>query len=462
MKKILALVVVVILGALLYAATFEKTFDAEKILQQSALKERTFSAEVKEISGADDAKVKAYLMEEHSLPLVAVSFGFDKSGMAYEEKIGTALLAENVLLDGAGDYSRKELREVMKEKGIKIGINAGQDRLSFSLSYVKEFEKEAWQILKAVLYQPRLEEEDLDLARRQLSAARRQRLENPSYHLAKLVDEHFYKEHPYGRENIPDDEILASVTADDISAYLKAGMGKENLKVGISGDMDAKESALFLKEIFGELPERGSLFEIKPFVPDFKEDEAYVNLDTSAQSFVLLAAKGIKRLDKDFYPLYIADYIFGGSGLNSRLNKAVREEQGLTYGIYSYFTNSDAVDLWQIYFSATPENAEKAMAITQNEYQKFYDEGVSAAELEQAKKALLSSFNLRFSSLFNVAQMLELMQVQELGKDFLLKRQRMVEEVNLSDVNRAIREKMPKFLNKSGGVRLFEVIGAKK
>jgi len=461
MKK-LGGVVVAILGVLFYVIMFRASFDAEKILQQSVLKERTFSAEVKEISVKDDEQLKAYLMEEHSLPLVAISFSFAKTGKAYEEKIGTALLTENVLLDGAGGYSRKDLRDVMKEKGIKIGINAGRDRLSFSFSYVKEFEEDAFEILKAVLYQPKLEKEDLDLARQQLAVVRRQQVENPSYHLGKLVDEYFYKEHPYGRENIPDDETMAQISAEDILAYLKAAMGKENLDVGISGDMSEEEGRHFLEKIFGELPHRGSLFDMPSFKADFYGDKVNSHLDTSQQSFVLLVTEGIKRLDKDFYPLYIANYVLGGSGLNSRLSRAVREDEGLTYGIYSYFTNSDAVDLWQIYFSATPENAERALDITQNEYLKFYEEGITADELKQAKKALLSSFNLRFSSLFNVAEMLEQMQVQGLGIDFLLKRQRLVDEVKLEDVNRAIREKMPKNLGKEAGVRQFEIISVKR
>ena len=93
------------------------------------------------------------------------------------------------------------------------------------------------------------------------------------------------------------------------------------------------------------------------------------------------------------------------------------------------------------------------------EYQNFYDKGVTKAELDQAKKSLLSSFNLRFSTLSNIAGMLREMQRQGLGIDFLAKRQGMVSEVELEAVNRAIKNKMPKSLNHKGGIRVFEVSG---
>ena len=458
MKKIF--LVAIVLGLGIWFGLEKATFNPEKILENSQLKERQFKGKTVEISALDD-KVKAYLMEEHSVPLVAVSFGFDKAGKAYETVPGTLLLATSVMLDGAGEYSRKELRQLMKEKGIKIGVSAENDRLAFSLSYVKEFEEDAFKVLRAVLYQPHMAKSDLDLTRKQLQAARLRRLEKPQYYLNRLVDTKFYGKHPYGRDDIPDEKSLNAISSDDIKAYLKAVMGKDNLKVGIAGDIDIKQAEAFLQNVFSDLKDKAEVADLPIFSPNYDADRATEDVPFSAQSFVLAAGKGIKRLDDDFYPLYIANYVLGGSGLTSRFNKAVREKEGLTYGIYSYFTNSDALDTWQIYFSATPENADKALKIAAEEYQMFYHDGISEKELEEAKRGLLSSFNLRFASLFDIAEMLEQMQVQKLGIDFLIKRQNMVAAVTLNEVNRAIREKMPKSLEK-GQMRLFEVKGQKK
>lgn len=459
MKKIILLIIVVLgLGGWFLARNSK--FDAEKILAQSSLKERNFNGQTVEVK-ALNGKVKAYLMEEHSLPLVAVSFGFDKAGKAHEIKEGTLQLASIVLLDGAGAYSRQELRRLMKEKGIKISFSASNDRLIFSLSYIKEFEKEAFDILRAVLYQSHLKESDLALARQQLQVARKRLHETPQYYLGRLIATEFCGTHPYGRESIPEAKVFDAVSADDIRGYLKAAMGKDNLKIGIAGDITEKETAQFMEYVFNDLKDEAQTKEMPEFVPDYKAEPAFKDVPFSGQSFVKLIGPGIKRLDKDFYPLYIANYVLGGSGLTSRLNKSVREERGLTYGIYSYFVNTDAADLWRVKFSATPENAEKALNVAAEVYQDFYEKGISREELEQAKRSLLSSFNLRFSSLFHIAEMLEQMQVHKLGIDFLLKRQDMVAAVTLEDVNRAIRERMPKSLE-TGQMRLFEVRGQKK
>ena len=452
MKKIFLILIGVMAGGLLYYNYIQHGFDADKILANSVLKQRSFSGQAEEITTAD-GKIKAFFMAEHSVPLVAVSFGFERAGRAYEPKNGVALLAENVLLDGAGRYSREQLRQLMKEKGIKLSVSAHNDSLDFSLSYVKQFAAEAKEILTAILYAPRLEITDLDLARRQLDAVRKQQQENPRYHLSRLVDKHLYQNHPYGKENIPDARTLAQISAQDIRAYLKQFMAKDTLSVGISGDISAEEAAELLDEVFGKLADTSAAQALAELKPDYSAAGQSVEIPFSAQSFVVYYAPGVKRLDADFYPLYVADYILGGAGLNSRLNQAVREKEGLTYGIYSYFSNSDALDSWQIAFSAGKDKRTQALEIVNNEYQRFYEHGISADELAQAKQSLLASFNLRFSSLFNIAEMLKQMQRQQLGIDFLTKRQGYIEALSLQQVNEAIKKRMPPKVE--GYIRLF-------
>ncbi|MBQ8751018.1 MAG: insulinase family protein [Alphaproteobacteria bacterium] len=443
MKKIFLLLIGcgLCLGLVADRFFFKKEFDADKILDNSILKERKFDVNVKEVS-VDEGKIKAYLLEDDSVSLVSIYFGFDRMGDAYVEKRGVTHLMEAVLLDGAGNLNRKDLRKVMKEKGIKIGVGVDSDNALFSFSYVKEFEKEAWKILKDVLYNSHLKDEDLQLARNQLEVAKKRHKESPKYLLEKLVNEEFYGEHPYGRDSIPDKEELDLVTRDDIIWYLNNYMTKDMLSVGIAGDIDENLAKEFLSFMFLGLKDKSDIKEIEVLNHKYDGDVKRVKSDVSKQSFVVHKTKGIRRLDEDFYPFYVADFIFGGAGLNSRLNKVIREKEGLTYGIYSYLAMSDADEVWNIFYSASPANVKEIEDILKKEYNDFVKNGISEDELNMAKNSLLSSFNLRFASLFNIAEQLYLMMAMDLGRDFLEKRQDTVKNISLDDVNRVIKKRM--------------------
>ena len=48
---------------------------------------------------------------------------------------------------------------------------------------------------------------------------------------------------------------------------------------------------------------------------------------------------GPMRLDADFMPTFVANYILGGGGFSSRLMDELRDKRGLTYGISTYLAD---------------------------------------------------------------------------------------------------------------------------
>lgn len=413
-------------------------FSPDKILENSILKDREFMGKVEEVYSRD-GKIRAYLLEDKSVPLVALNFSFDKAGRAYEPKDGVALFMEGLIFDGAGDYNKKELREIMKEKGIKIDVSSDNDSVNFSVSYVKEFEDVAKDVLKAVLFRPRFEKKDIDVFREQVRSLKKREKEKPQYELSRLLKDEFYVGHPYARDNYPSDEKIDEIRDEDIRNYMQKYLAKDVLSVGVSGDIDAVNLAYFLEDVFGELKNESDCVDLPIFEGRYNNEIVSKKANYSKQTFSLHVREGIKRLDKDFYPFYVADYVFGGSGLNSRLNKSIREKEGLTYGIYSYLSDNALGCFWNISYSATDDNAAKIEEILEKELNDFLENGITKEEFELAKNSLLSSFNLRFASLFNIALQLNLMQKQNLGRDFLEKRQDMIRAITLDDVNRVIK-----------------------
>ena len=208
--------------------------------------------------------------------------------------------------------------------------------------------------------------------------------------------------------------------------------------VGIAGDVSVEESKVLLDEIFGILPTKGAKDKTQPAELNLAGKEDYKTSDT-AQNVAVIAGKGIKRKDKDFYPLYIANHILGGSGLSSRLNQVARERQGLTYGIYTALSSSDKAELIVGGFSSTAENFATVVDIFRKEWKKMGNEGVTAKELAEAKNYLLASHNLRFADIINISNILAYMQKENLGIDFLQKRNQYVSEVTQDQVNNAAK-----------------------
>ncbi len=432
------------LGAIILTATiiaavlcFHPSFNAGELVKNSELGGHTFSHPIQEIISPRYG-IRAYLLEDSSNPIISLGFLFTAAGRRAEEKgqAGLAGLTAAILPEAAGNLKSAEFKEKMESYAISIGYSSDKDDFSGHLLTVKEYAPIAFDMLKDTLIAPRVDRTDLKRLKKQMLALLDSQVENPSQQLSLTANRELFGTHPYGANPLGIKEDIERLSSKDIKKYAASHLGRSNLIVGIAGDMTAAEAAEMLDNVFGALPAEGAADDTAIVKPDLSGGFSYHNAELP-QSMAYVAAEGTRRNATDFYPLYIANYILGGSGLNSRLNLAAREKEGLTYGIYTGISVPDKTALIIGGFSATPENFSRVVEIFSHEWKLMGEKGVSSRELEEAKNYLIASNNLRFADITNISNMLVYMQKENLGIDFLQKRNQYVAQVTLEQVNRA-------------------------
>lgn len=423
------------------AAALHKTYnhadkmDTAEILAQSVLKNRTFATKVQQIEAGD---LKAYLFEEHSNPIISVSFVFENSGSAYEpeDKQGLTSLLGKMLTNGAGTYDALQFKDICEEYGIHTGFAAEDDDISGYLQMPVAGKDKAVELFTAMLHEPHFADDYIALTKNRIRTAIRNQIVQPSGILEDKFAEIMYAGHPYSRTAAGMLETIDGVNRDDMLHYMQSHFTQGNLIIGIAGDITADEATKLIQDLFGRLPTHFAQEKVAEIDMQTAGKTHYVEKDFP-QTVTAFVSKGTTRDSEDFYPLYIANYIFGGSGLSSRISKIIREEKGLTYGISTYLSLKPTAPLLLGGYSATPENFETARELLLAEWQKIADNGVSAEELDLAKNAMIASHNLRFASTSGIADMLVAMQQYNLGADFLEKRNEYVKAVTLQQVNAA-------------------------
>ncbi len=416
--------------------SFNYGFNPKEVVENSPLKGRNFKADVKEIS-LPESGLKAYYLYEASNPIVSLSFLFLGAGSAADDEnmSGAANFAASMLGEGTESIKSRELKEKMADLGIHINFSAGQDDISGTLVAPKANFEKAAEILRDILAAPRFDKEDVERIRSQLLAALKKQSENPSVVLALAKREMLYPGHPYARNPLGTEKTLQKMTTDELNNLIKKRLAKSNLIIGIAGDVSETEAENIISGVFNGLAPKAELPFVREAKPDFNGVRRHLKRPLK-QTVASFSGKGASRQDKDFYPLYIANYIFGGAGLNSRLSQAVREKEGLVYSIYSYLSLDGKSPMVNIGFSSTGKNYSKVLELLSQESEKM-QKGVSPEELVDAKDYLISSYNLRFADIDGISQMLVYMQKDNLGLDFLQKRNSYVAEVKIDDVNAA-------------------------
>ncbi|MBR1915664.1 MAG: insulinase family protein [Alphaproteobacteria bacterium] len=415
------------------------SFDAQKIVNNSVLKDKTFETNIKEITLKDG--LKAWYFEQKSAPIIALDFCFENAGYAFDEeqKEGISTLFASLLSEGAGNFPKQDFADLMEENAIEIDFDTSYDALFVSMTTPKDNALLAFDLLKAALDAPHFDQNHIDIKRTQQLTAIKMQNERPEKILAKTFKKKFFSSHPLGRSSLGDEKSLQNITRNDLIAYLKKHLTKDNLIISIVGDLSQDEAQNLLNDLFENLPEKSDIPPLPPATVSYSFDKENISRNIP-QVLARFVAPGTLRLNDDFYALYIANEAFGGSGLNSRLNKIAREKEGLTYGAYTYLDTLKYAPSIQGSFATSKENYQKMLSILLQEWQKIADFGITQTEFEAVKSNMLTSFNLRFMSLSDISTQLLYMQKEHLGLDFLQKRNEYVKNTTLDEVNRAAKK----------------------
>ncbi|MBI4767706.1 MAG: insulinase family protein [Deltaproteobacteria bacterium] len=133
------------------------------------------------------------------------------------------------------------------------------------------------------------------------------------------------------------------------------------------------------------------------------------------------------------------NYILGGGGFVSRLVDNIRDNLGLTYGIYSYFDARKFPGSFQIAVETKNQNSNQAISEILKELKKLIEKGVSPTELSEAKAYLTGSFPLRMDTNAKLVRLLSAIEIYGLGLDFPAKYKKLINEVTAEEILRVAR-----------------------
>jgi len=158
------------------------------------------------------------------------------------------------------------------------------------------------------------------------------------------------------------------------------------------------------------------------------------------QSVIQFGHAGLKRDHPDFVPAYVLNFILGGGGFGSRLTEEIREKRGLTYSVYSYLSPYDHGALFVGGASTQNARAGETVKIIRQELARMASEGPTAKELADAKTYMTGSYALRFDTSKKIAGQLLAIQTDDLGVEYVEKRNELINAVTLEDLKRLAKQ----------------------
>jgi zinc protease len=386
--------------------------------------------------------VRVLLLRDPSTPTVTLS-GHMRAGTEFDStaKAGLASLTAENVMNGTKTRDALSIAKALEERGGSLNFNAHREGVDIGGNGLAADLPVLIQTFADVVQNATFPTDQLELTRQQTLTSLKVELDTPSQLGRRTFQQTIYPEnHPYYA--FPTEDSLTGITREDVVSFYQQHYRPDTTVLTLVGDFDPAQVRSLLETQLSGWQAKG-----QPPVanyPQVKLPQKVVQLNPvipgKTQSVTYLGYRGIHRKDPRFYTALVLNQILGGDTLSSRLGTEIRDRQGLTYGIYSYFQAGLNPGPFLIQMQTAPEDAQKAIASTISLLKQIQEKGFTSTEVAAAKRSITSQYPVGLADPEELAQTILRNEVYGLSLNEIREFVNQVESVTLDQANQAAKE----------------------
>ena len=378
--------------------------------------------------------------EQRALPMVSIELLID-AGSRHDmpKQEGLANLTARLLTYGTQRRTALQISETLDFIGAGLSAGCGEDLATVSMTVLKKDLATGIELLAEVLTLSTFPQEEIDRQKQSIIASIKAREESPGDIAQRRFAAALYPQSPYGRPVEGSEASVKGLEQQSLRAFYERYYRPNRTILSVVGDISHQEIARALNEAFRSWPKGEPA--TAPVAPSKvgTGETLRVNKELT-QANIILGHEGVGRENPDYYAIQVMNYILGGGGFSSRTLDSIRNERGLAYSVYSYFSAEKGHGTFELVMQTKNETALEAIRIAKAEIRRMREELVTEEELSDAKDYLIGSFPLRFDTNRKVANFLAQVEYFQLGLDYPERYADFIKKVTREDVQRVAQK----------------------
>ena len=332
------------------------------------------------------------VISNHEVPMVSMVLGI-RSGAWTEQKPGVAAMTMSMVSQGTKNKTAKQMAEVLESNAISLAGAAGMDSSSITGSALSDKVPLAIELLADMALNPTFPKEEYSILSSQTLLGLTISTKTPEYLADREFRRSIYGEHPYARTVTGEVSDVRAIKIDDMKDWFAANVRPNNCTLYLAGDITSEAGFELVEKYLGDWKVDGELsLPALPVLPENPKTQILLyDRPGSEQSQIRVGHVSIGRTDPSYSQAMVMSSILGGS-FNSRLNKAVRVDKGLTYGARGGVSARRFAGEFQIStFSKTVSTVDTIRTIL-DVVQTMQEGNPTETELEDTKTFVTGSF----------------------------------------------------------------------
>lgn len=343
------------------------------------------------------------LYAKRDTSVFSVTMAIPGGAMAEEEgQLGYAHLLEHMVFRGTKKYpTSKDLAMEIEGVGGRYNGFTTFDAIYFTATVPAPFWQNAVDVIFSLAYEPLLEETALSIEKQVVISEIQMSEDQPEERAYSYLQKLMWDGHRMGEDVAGRREDVENATKPKIESFWKSMFSRKPC-IAMVGPMEANVVQSFIEKLHPPFELNSERLSID--VPSFHAGESRVREDTQ-QLYYRKALKGSSTTSDDIFTYQLISNILGGSSF-SQLFLRIREEEGLSYSVYSNIEGTSVAGSLVIACDLKPNGLDKAREIVNEELEKLSQSELDEEQLEKFKRFTLGAYTMGLESTSTISMLL--------------------------------------------------------
>jgi predicted Zn-dependent peptidase len=326
--------------------------------------------------------LKVIFNQNLSFQTASIGF-FLKNGSRDEnsKEQGYSHFSEHMVFKGTPQLDKKQIANRFDKMGGYINAYTTHELVVIYNRIPFFYQEENISLMYEMFQNSEFDKKEFDLEKEVIINEIHSDLEDPHEKVHEDFMKNIFPDNPLGLPVIGTESSIEQSTKDYLFRFYNEKFTVDDLSIVIAGNFDKVKILEQLKNLkFRRKTDQKSAL----LKAEQKTYNSCMTVLPSEQVHLILGTSKFSLTDDFYIKMSLLNLVLGES-ISSLLFQKIREDLGLCYSIYSFYSRYRLENLFGIYASVMPKNVQKTYTAISNVLKDFKRDGISNTSLEQAK-----------------------------------------------------------------------------
>jgi predicted Zn-dependent peptidase len=303
------------------------------------------------------------------------------------EEQGMAHFIEHTIFKGTKKRKAFQIINRLEDVGGDINAYTTKEETAIYGTFLNEYYSRTIELISDILINASFPQKELELEKDVIIEEINSYNDSPSELIFDEFEELIYDGHPIARNILGTPETVKSFNDAMIRSFMRKNYRTNEMVICSVGKIAPNQFKKLIHRYFEDMPaniQTGGREKYTGYTPKTRE----VKKDTF-QSHCIIGTESYDLRNELRLPMVLLNNILGGNSMNSRLNMALRERNGIAYNVEASYTPYSDTGIFMVYFGTEESNLFKALNLVEREFSQLRNKKMGIQQLNRAKKQLI-------------------------------------------------------------------------